>query len=143
MKIEELPESPIRAHGPWVLVLVEPKKKLSEIIEVVSNPALDDNDEVGYAWVLSAAPYYYGPPPEQVQKNRSEKAYQLRGESSYRYEMPVRRGDYILFRRFQRSEGLVQFDMTTSNMMKISLTAFPGHEFFFLHAQYIIGVVNV
>lgn len=138
---ENLPESPIRAYGPWVLVMVEPPPKTYGMIILVDT-GRDNPDSPGIGWVLSAAEQYDWISPEQEDENKKEKKLPSMGNKDVRYDMDVKRGDKILFRRFLRSQGLMQYGLNLNNMMRVAMTQFSGYEWFFIHIHDIIGVIE-
>jgi hypothetical protein len=111
-EILRLPEVRVEAKGPWVLVMVEKKKQLSKVIEIVEDEKYDRDSELGVGWVLSASTSY-------VDKGKSN-------------ETPVKRGDKIGFRRFLRSEGLMQPDVEVDT----------DNDVFFLHVRDINGIFD-
>jgi hypothetical protein len=143
----DLPKVKIQARGRFVLVLVEPLiQPLSELgIEVVHD-LYDSNSSLGLGWVLSAATHYYDMPPNKKTERRKAiqdgKTPEDPGVARFtqKVDMPVKVGDRICFRRFLRSQGLVQGVEQIPSIKEV-LSNFPDHELVFLDVEDIIGTV--
>lgn len=143
---EELPDPKIRAMGKHVLVLVEPlQQPVSEAgIELVRG-MYDDTYSLGIGWVLSAASEYTG--LSDSKKAAEKKWREIPGNRGTMYQpsdhnsvlqMPVKRGDKVCFRRFLRSQNLMQGLPSLGSF----LSEYPDYELLFLHIDDIIGTVE-
>ena len=131
---EDLPETKVRATGQHILVLVEPLPVKSKLIEVVTVNDFDENNSLGVGWVLSAADHYYHVPPHKMDTSKIPDAKDM----THKYQMPVKRGDRIGFRRFLRSQSLMQGDA----FKRGDLDHFPGYEVVFLNVRDLIGLIH-
>ncbi|MCA8938750.1 MAG: hypothetical protein KDB07_02995 [Planctomycetes bacterium] len=129
----QLPEVKLRPNGPWVLVLVEPLPQQSSIIEMVES-VYDENTSPGIGWVLLAKDHYYHVPPHMQGASKTPD----HADMTHRYDMPVKRGDRILFRRFLKTQHLMQGQGVSDEIMQ----QFPDYEWVFLNVQDIIGIIR-
>ena len=129
-----LPDPEFRALGPKVLVMVDPAEARSELIEVVNLTGHDRGEDVGFGWVLSAAEHYYDLHPDAPKTKTPDYK-----DMTYKYPMPVKFGDRVFFRRFLRSEALMQ-GMTS--IFEDLLKDYPGYEMVLLHINDVYGFVE-
>jgi len=130
---ENLPETGVQAYGAWILVFVEPLPELSKVVHLVRGQ-FDEGSELGVAWVLSADESYWDQHPDGEQKKAPDYS-----DKTCRMRMPVKHGDKVVFRRFLRSQGLMQ-GMTAQ--LRQAERDFPGYEAFFIHVNDLYGIVE-
>lgn len=131
--LKDLPDVGLRAIGRNVLLLVEPRETTTKSgLHLLDGP-IDRMGEPGYAWVLSAAEFYYAQNSEKWKPNPKPEDYSVKTKAD------VKRGDRVLFRRFYRSDNIGQGLDRRQKQLQIE---FPGYELVFLHVQHLIGIIE-
>lgn len=130
---ETLPEVDVQAVGQNVLLLVEPMRQQSDIIEMVFSQ-YDEGSDLGIAWVLSASKGYWDQAPGKPRSNAPK--YE---ELTHWVHTDLKRGDKVAFRRFYRSQKLMQG--MTPRLRQIE-QSFPGCDVVFINIRDIYGVIE-
>lgn len=122
----DLPPCPIRAHGPWVLVLVSPRPPRSTILDVIES--YDHPADVAEARVWSVGTHYWDLPPDQKGKNKTPR-YE---DKTFLRTHEVRVGEVVYFRRFLHTHKELQ-------PVQVATPLPAGWSPFFVHVNDILG----
>lgn len=129
----ELPNPPIKAQGPWILVLIEPQKDRTDSGIYLVRNGYDKWMDPGIGHVLSVADHYFDLPPEKKGVEKTPKP----EDFTFKIMHDLKRGDRILFRRFLRTMKLAQ--PITKELEREISEQYPGHEICWLHVDDVIG----
>jgi len=133
LSVSELPTTPFRAFGDWVLVLVESVDAVGGL-HLVSR--IDQHGEVGVGHVLAASKHRYRKHQVVLPKDLQKHDVKFTEPSFAVTESEVSRGDVVIFRRFLRAQRCYQPDIP----LNFPTDKGKDLEYFCIHVDDIIGV---
>lgn len=128
----------VQAKGAWMLVAVIPLD-LGPLVRV---SPMDYADWPGYGVVLSVDTMYFHLPETERWKSKTGSWESRELRKNVRYEHDVRPGDRVLFRRYLRSQAVLQ-PASASQVLEDEATLPDGWELLFLHVDDCIGTWEV